>query len=266
VSYSFSSRTPEQEVWDTHWDDFGGANQLNPAQEYRRCVVLPLLERPTVPKRLLDVGSGSGEFLVSASVRWPAAELLGLELSAAAVEQAQTKAPRATFHTVDLLGEPVPEEGEELWATHAVCSEVLEHVDDPVRLLRNARRWFAPGCRVVITVPGGPMSAFDRHTGHRRHFAPEELWEVMSAAGLDDPRTSATGFPFFNLYRGLVIVSGRKLIDAAKPAAQRAPGGLALRAGTAVFRALFRLNLPRSRFGWQIVGVGREPERPARSS
>ena len=77
-----------------------------------------------------------------------------------------------TVRVRDLLRDPAPDAEWAGWATHAVCSEVLEHVDEPVVLLRNARSWLAPGCRLVVTVPGGPMSAFDRHIGHRRHFSP----------------------------------------------------------------------------------------------
>ena len=41
------------------------------------------------------------------------------------------------------------------WATDAVCSEVLEHVDSPVLFLQAARPWLADGSRLIVTVPGG---------------------------------------------------------------------------------------------------------------
>jgi SAM-dependent methyltransferase len=249
----------EKENWDKHWIDFAAANQRNPAQEYRQRLVLSLLEEAAPPSRLLDIGSGSGELLVTAGTRWPNAELLGLELSEAAVAQARAKLPGASFCTVDLLGDAQPQRGAERWASHAVCSEVLEHVEDPIGLLQCARRWLAPACHVVITVPGGPMSAFDRYIGHRRHFTPHELSAVMTAAGLETLLVSAAGFPFFNLYRELVILRGEKLIDDAKPRAESTAVSLGLRGAMALFRALFRLNLSSSRFGWQTIGLGLEP-------
>jgi SAM-dependent methyltransferase len=248
-----------EDSWDVHWDDFGKANEHNPAQEYRRRLAVWLLERRSSPKRLLDIGCGNGEFLATAAARWPGAELLGLELSDAAVAAARRKVPAARLRVCDLLGEAAPTEDEAGWATHAVCSEVLEHVDDPVRLLRTARQWIAPGGRLVITVPGGPMSAFDRHIGHRQHFSPDDLREVMSAAGLHAALVEGAGFPFFNLYRGLVILRGESLIADARPDSDRSPAGLVVRAGMAAFRPLFFLNLPRSPFGWQSVGIAWEP-------
>jgi SAM-dependent methyltransferase len=244
--------------WDSHWAEFSSANERNPAQEYRRRLTLRLLEGQGTPERLLDVGSGNGEFLAEAASRWPDADLLGLELSQSAVAQAQSKVPAARFRACDLLRDPNPADGER-WATHAVCSEVLEHVDDPATLLENARKWLAPGCRIVVTVPGGPMSAFDRHIGHRRHFSADDLRELLAAAGLEPSYTGGAGFPFFNLYRAVVIARGERLIDDATQAAAGTPAGLVTRAGMAAFRPLFRLNLPRSRFGWQTVGVAREP-------
>jgi SAM-dependent methyltransferase len=248
-----------QDDWDSHWEQFDRANERNPAQGYRRRLTLRLLGRHGDPVRLLDIGSGNGEFLAAASTRWPGAELSGLELSESAVQRSRLKLPIARLRACDLLRAPIPEDGESSWATHATCSEVLEHVDDPVALLRNARAWLAPGCRVVVTVPGGPISAFDRYIGHRRHFSPSDLREVMSAAGLEVLQVAGAGFPFFNVYRALVIGRGDKLIADVRSDAQRTPVGLLARAAMAGFAALFLLNLPRCRFGWQTVGVGREP-------
>ena len=116
--------------------------------------------------------------------------------------------PDAVFVQRDLTRAepPPPEHGG--WATHAVCSEVLEHVDDPGGLLEVSRRYLAPGCRLVVTVPGGPMTAYDRHIGHRRHFQPRELADLLRGAGFDVLRATGAGFPVFNLYRLLMRALG----------------------------------------------------------
>jgi SAM-dependent methyltransferase len=245
--------------WDSHWDDFGRANERNPAQDYRRHLILRLLERRGEPQRLLDIGSGNGEFLAVAGSRWVKAELFGLELSESAVEHARRRVPGARFYPCDLLGSITVDDDDASWATHAACSEVLEHVDDPVMLLKNARKWLAPGCRIVVTVPGGPMSAFDRYIGHRRHFSPRDLAGVIRSAGLEVQQVMAAGFPFFNVYRGLVLARGEALITDAKSGSDTTATGVLTRVAMAAFRPLFALNLPRSPFGWQTVAVAREP-------
>lgn len=243
--------------WDAHWTDYGTANARNPAQAYRQRLLFELLGRCGTPERLLDIGSGTGEFLELASRRWPVAGLLGLELSSAAVQGARARVPRATFVSRDLLhGADVVEH--QAWATHAVCSEVLEHVDDPVTLLRRAREWMAPGCWVVVTVPGGPMSAFDHHIGHRRHFTKADLGRVVAESGLHVHSLLAAGFPFFNVYRGLVIARGERLITDATVGADRASARLLASLAAGGFGLLFRLNRTDARFGWQTACIARQ--------
>jgi SAM-dependent methyltransferase len=242
--------------WDRHWREHAAAASENPAERMRVDLLLRLLDLRDAPARVLDVGSGHGGLLASLVAAHPGIEPVGLELSATGVEIATARVPGARFVRRNLLQPEAPPADLSRWATHAACSEVLEHVDDPVALLRNASAYMAPGCRLVITVPGGPMSAFDRHIGHRGHFTPTRLRDVLERAGFAVERVGGAGFPFFNLYRLVVVARGPRLVDDVTqgPLGAASPGALlAMRC----FRALFRLNLPAWRFGWQIVAVAR---------
>jgi SAM-dependent methyltransferase len=245
-----SPEPAERDDWNRHWDDYASSAESNPAQRFRRQLILwslALSQAASTP-RVLDIGSGQGDFAVDALAACPGAEVLGLELSVSGVAFAAQKAPAARFLQCDLTQAQEPPESHRGWATYAVCSEVLEHLDDPQLLLVNAQAWMAPNCRLIVTVPGGPMSAFDRHIGHRKHYAPEELRCLLEGAGYRVERASGAGWPFFDLYRGVVIARGRRLIDdvsrGPSPAARIAMG---------VFDGLFRLNL-RSR-GWQTFAI-----------
>lgn len=216
-----------------------------------------LLMTPT--SRVVDIGSGQGDVAAMLTRAHPQAEVLGVELSGEGVSIAGAKVPSARFVQRDLLAEaPVPVDlagfGE-----LAVCSEVLEHVDDPSRLLRNATDYLAPGCRVVITVPGGPMSAFDRHIGHRRHHTAASLRAIIDRAGLETVAVFRAGFPFFNLYRLTVILRGSSLIDDVSAQSQGKAGSTLASVVMRVFRWLFRFNLTSSPWGWQMVGIARVP-------
>ncbi|HET7489593.1 MAG TPA: class I SAM-dependent methyltransferase [Acidimicrobiales bacterium] len=249
----------EQDDWDTHWRHYAGSATTNPAEAYRRDLVLRLLDLGAGRPRVLDVGSGQGDLAAAVHERHPEADVAGIELSEHGVAVAAAKVPAADFVRHDLLsGDPLPDRLHG-WATHAVCSEVLEHVDEPERLLAAARECMAPGCRLVVTVPGGPRSAFDRHIGHRRHYDRAALRQVLERAGLRVERVSAAGFPFFNLYRLAVILRGEKLIDdvAAEDGGAAASGpALAVMRG---FGVLFRANLGATPWGWQIVAVATVP-------
>ncbi len=245
--------------WDSLWQRFDQAAQRNPAELMRFRLALHFLGLSDRPARVVDVGSGQGELVSMMSQRHPRAEVLGVELSATGVRLGQARAPSARFLQWDLLTDQAAPAEWWRWATDAVCSEVLEHVDEPARLLRNARSFMAPGCRLVVTVPGGPRSAFDLHIGHRRHYDPPALAELLTEAGFERVVTFGAGFPFFNLYRLAVVARGRRLVE---DVAVQDEGGSLSRTARLTMRAfdlLFRLNLMATPWGWQIVGAARLP-------
>jgi SAM-dependent methyltransferase len=243
--------------WDKHWTDIASATEAGPAPKYRTRLILDLLElhRTGADAQLLDIGSGLGDFAAAARRRFPALDIVGLELSGTGVAIASKKVPSARFYQRDLLREVQPADIERIRATHVCCSEVLEHLDDPGALLGNAVRYLAPGCRCVFTVPGGPMSEFYRHIGHRRHYSPRELAQLLENSGFAVERVIAHGFPFFNLFRVMVTLRGRALIqDVTLPSGQ---SPVYIRVGNVLFDALLRLNL--SFWGWQSVAIARWP-------
>jgi SAM-dependent methyltransferase len=255
-----ASPTAHADDWDKHWAAYAESAGLNPAQSYRRKLVFDLLELASAPKpvRLLELGCGQGDMSRDLAIAYPDVEIAGLDLSNISVEIAGRKVPNGKFFQCDMSRPVTPPPGLLGWATHAVCTEVLEHVDDPAALLRNARPLFAPGCRLVITVPGGPMSAFDHHIGHRRHFTPGSLGEVIAAAGLQPALVRGAGFPFFNLYRLMVIARGKSLItDVDQQGGQSLPW--AARAAMRGFDWLFRWNRAETMRGWQLVARALEP-------
>jgi SAM-dependent methyltransferase len=249
--------------WDHHWNAYGEAAEGNPANVYRRELVLRLLGRPPAGATVLDIGSGQGEFAIHLRETYPDVAVRGAEYSAAGVERSRAAAAargaEVSFIQRDLM-HPVTLGPDEPAAGYAVCSEVLEHVTDPVCLLRNATSLLAPGCRVVVTVPGGPRSAFDRHIGHHRHFTAPDLRGVLADAGFTVERVLRAGFPFFNIYKLAVVARGRRLIADVE---DRAPGAAPSRAELAAAR-LFGLGFSHSRddfpLGWQMAAVAHIPE------
>lgn len=251
-----SLASSSRDDWDRHWTDYNEAAERNPAQSLRQRTILRLLAKQGGATRLVDIGSGQGDLAVAILRTYPNSSVLGLEYSEAGVNMASRKAPEATFIQRDLLADQGIPEDYRAWGKQAVCSEVLEHVDEPVVLLHNARGYLAPGCVLLVTVPGGPMSAFDHHIGHRRHFTPAYLAMTLREAGYEVDACFGAGFPFFNLYRLAVISRGARLKDDVSE-----EGGISLpaRVVMAVFNPLLHLTLERSPWGWQTVGIARVP-------
>jgi len=258
ISAESTPGPPAADDWDQHWERYADSAAYNPAQAFRRRLIISALGVGAPGARVLDIGSGTGDLAADLVRELPRPDVVGVELSATGVEISSRKVPEARFLACDLLA-GAPEEPEyREWADYAVCSEVLEHVDDPVALLRGAHPLLAPGCRIVVTVPGGPQSAYDRHIGHRRHFTPADLDAVLAEAGFEVESVRGAGFPFFNLYRLMIIAVGERLIEAAAGGESQRPG-LAMRAAARVYDLLFRLNVNRGRLGFQTIGVARNP-------
>jgi hypothetical protein len=78
----------------------------------------------------------------------------------------------------------------------------------------------------------------------------------LREAGYRPEHVSGVGFPFFNLYRCLVILRGKKLISDVGTGTTN-QSSWAARAAMAAFYQLFRLNLNSSRRGWQMVATAR---------
>lgn len=240
--------------WNRHWHDYGQVATLNPAQIYRLELAMSLLgiEGSGEGVRLLDIGCGTGDTAAAMLGRYPSAQIVGLDLAQAGVELARQKAPTARFFQRNLLQSDAPPIELRGWATHAICTEVIEHVDDPRVLLRNARQYMTSGCRLVVTAPGGPMSAFDRHIGHRKHWRRQDLEALLHDAGYHPNHIAGVGFPFFNLYRCMVILRGSRLINDIGPTGE---ASWSARMAMAVFQALVRRRFNSSRWGWQMVAV-----------
>jgi SAM-dependent methyltransferase len=252
------SRLPvAQDDWDRHWHDKADITEQNPAQRYRRQIACKLLRshRCLGAARILDIGCGQGDLARDLRRLFPQSEITGLDFSATGIQVASRKVPGARFVQRNLIepGDPGPLAG---WAQFAVCAEVLEHLDDPALLLKNASEYLAPGCLLIVTVPGGPQSEFDRHIGHRQHFTPAQLRALLTSSGFDVELATTAGFPFFNLYRLVVISRGKRLI-----ADTQSGSSLLATAVMALFRPLFSLNVMGSPWGWQIVAAARWPGR-----
>jgi len=250
--------TPDRDDWNQHGGRYAGNVELNPAQAYRRKLIFERLglAGATGSARVLELGSGQGDLSTELTGRYPNIELLGLDISHVGLEIAARKVPGGAFFQQDFMQPFAVPERYWGWATHAVCSEVLEHVEDPETVLKNARRCLSPGARIVITVPAGPRSAFDLHIGHRRHFTAQSLERVLIGAGLEIESLDGAGFPFFNLYKLMVVARGKKLID---DVADDGPLSFSTRAAMHAFSWLFELNSAGTPWGWQLVAVAREP-------
>lgn len=88
------------------------------------------------PARVLDIGCGDGALIARLAAREPRWEFAGVEIAERAVQLARARCPQAQITIYDGSSLPFAPQAFEL----AVLSHVLEHVTDPVSVLREAAR------------------------------------------------------------------------------------------------------------------------------
>jgi 2-polyprenyl-3-methyl-5-hydroxy-6-metoxy-1,4-benzoquinol methylase len=108
--------------------------------------------------RILDVGCGNG--VISRHLGRLGFQVLGIDVSEKTIEQARalTTLPNVQFET--LSAEELAASGETYDAV--ICSEVLEHLNDPGALIKVLYHTLAPNGKLIVTVPNGngPREAF----------------------------------------------------------------------------------------------------------
>lgn len=245
--------------WEAHWDQYAASASKNPGQNMRHSIVAGLIgiTNRGREKKILDIGSGQGDLIQKLEAKMPNAQFFGVELSKSGVEISKQKTKTARFLVADLTNSESEIPLLNGWATDAVCSEVLEHLDDPLNFLINIKKYLMSGGKLIVTVPGGPMSAFDLSIGHRQHFTKHSIHAFLVGAGFKVESVRLAGFPFFNLYRLAVIARGEKL---AQDVSTSHTGGYSKFAKLAmrVFSFLFHFNIGNSSFGWQIVAIAKK--------
>jgi SAM-dependent methyltransferase len=100
-------------------------------------------------KRVLDIACGAG--YVSDCLAQTASSVTAIDLSPEAVAAARISypAPNIEFLAADARGLPFAAASFDL----IVAFEVIEHLDDPLALLSEARRLLAPGGQLIVSTP-----------------------------------------------------------------------------------------------------------------
>jgi len=152
-------------------DEYLGPDRLSFFEEIaERCAAFE-------PRRVIDVGCGTGHLLAAILRRVPAVEsLVGVDYAAAAIERLKEVVPQARGYVSSVYDLDLGDEPFDL----VVCTEVLEHLDRPADALESLRRLCAPGGRIVVTVPDGDRDDWEAHVNF---WNAQELEAFLATAG-----------------------------------------------------------------------------------
>jgi SAM-dependent methyltransferase len=151
---------------------------------------------------VLDVGCGDGGALNFCATE--GAALILADIDPATLDRARTWLASSSArilgaHVTDANPLPLPDAS----ASRVVCTEVLEHVDDPAAVLGELVRVARPGALFLLTVPDPVQQGLQQHLApasyfrkpnHIHIFEREAFATLVQSAGLAIERRYTKGF------------------------------------------------------------------------
>lgn len=118
------------------------------------------------------VDAGCGEGGMAGFCARQGAHVIMVDTDSTVLEKAVKRALRdapggAEGHIGDASALPLPD----AIATRVICTEVLEHVDDPAGVMKELLRVGKPGALYLLSVPGAASERLQHHVAHPSYFA-----------------------------------------------------------------------------------------------
>jgi ubiquinone/menaquinone biosynthesis C-methylase UbiE len=191
--------------WSRTYDAFWGQRYFDRIHE---AMLDSLATDATRPASVLDVGCGTGRLLRRAHLRWPSAQLVGIDPAKGMIDAARQALPDARFHVASAETVPVEAGSIDL----VLCAASLHHWDDVAagigevaRVLRPGGRfcfadwtmagWLSRLLRTGVQTPEGLRACFaqpDLRVLSQRPMLTRSLYVTLgvkaSAAASSDPR------------------------------------------------------------------------------
>jgi glycosyltransferase involved in cell wall biosynthesis len=169
----------------TSHDGFLILQSVRRARGFNRWLVAQLA--PYVGRRVLEAGSGIGnltEFFLDRE------RLACVDVDPFYVERLNQRyghLSNLSFHEVDLSQLENCSDLRSARLDTIICINVLEHISDDAKVLRNFYQLLRPGGHMLLLVPSDPRlyTAMDKTLGHFRRYTHDEVAQKLEAAGFE---------------------------------------------------------------------------------
>lgn len=152
--------------------------------------VLDLAASLPAPASVLDVGCGTGRLLRAAAVRWPNAQLIGVDPAEGMVDIARALTPGATIHRGLAQSLPLPDASVDL----VLSTLSFHHWRDHAGGVREIARVLRPGGHFILA-DFAPPRGLAWLTGHEGAQPAAARQRLFTAAGLRIERQQGVVYP-----------------------------------------------------------------------
>lgn len=124
------------------------SKEVDPAYKRRAAVILGSIDEKK-DRRLLEVGCGRGFYVNTIGRLFPKLKIWGVDLNNDYLKKADKLDGKVKLIRADVSKLPF----EDNYFDKVIASEILEHVEDDSKALREIFRVLRPGGRLIVTVP-----------------------------------------------------------------------------------------------------------------
>jgi SAM-dependent methyltransferase len=242
-------RALEADAYDKMWHELSDFLRYNPGARNRRRLVVDAIRRHAPSAQAIaDVGCGLGEMIAFLASRMPDRMFTGIDFSPDAIASCRKRFPRQTWTVADITNAELSGSFDAI-----ICSELLEHLDEPDSAVRHVARMLAPAGTLIVTVPNGKVFATERAFGHVRHPTAQTLSSWFDRADLDVIELYRWGWPGYLAFKYAVNLKPSRALEVGS-----GEYSLALRRFNDLAYVAARVTSVRDhRGGPQMVAVGR---------
>jgi ubiquinone/menaquinone biosynthesis C-methylase UbiE len=134
--------------------------------------------------KVLDAGCGEGHLIQKIHEKYEDFDYHGIDITTIALKKAKERCPYGTFIKMDIIAMEYPSETFDF----VICSEVLEHLYEYKKAMKELMRIVKKGGYLIITVPNEPLWTVGRFLlgnkpikapDHVNSFTPRKIYRLV---------------------------------------------------------------------------------------
>ncbi|MCC7202773.1 MAG: class I SAM-dependent methyltransferase [Nitrospirae bacterium] len=186
-----------------------------PRHFYREGLILENLRKCLPSGRILDVGCGTGSLMAKLALQ--GYHVYGIDMSdeclRVTAERMKRLSPGITAEV--RRGSALEADYPDRFFDAIIAAEVLEHLEEDHKAVREFSRLLRPGGLCLITVPSNQRlwDKWDEMAGHKRRYSREDITRLFTDQSFSVEKIFTWGFPLMRFYHRIVFLMWARHID-----------------------------------------------------